>query len=142
MRQIWSQLGVVIMLGVCGAALRWGGRPERRVGLLIAAAWLATLVVQRLTGQVAPVRLLLGLDLLVFLALLALSWRDRQDWTIYAVALQAVALAVHALRLFSPAMSTWTYLSALAAVSYGLLALLVWGTWRQARIRRRQGVSS
>ena len=79
------------------------------------------------------------MDAAVFVVLLALSWQERRDWLTLAVALQAVALAVHALRLFSPAMATWTYLSALAAVSYGLLMTLAWGTWRAWRLR---GVSS
>ena len=143
MRQIYSQAGAVIMLAVCAAALRWGGRRERRVAVLLAAAWLATLLAQRLTGQVAPVGLLFALDAAVFAALLALSWRDRQGWLTYAVGLQAVALAVHALRLFSPAMYSWTYLSALAAISYGLLTLLGWSTWTHARPPAEgQGVSS
>ena len=136
MRQIYSQVGLVVMLAVGGAALRWGGRLERRVAVLIAVAWLATLVAQRALGDVAPVYVLAAMDAVVFLALLTLSWGDRAGWMIYAVACQGVAMAVHAIRLFSPAMSTWTYLTALAAASYGLLLTLAWRTWTVRRARR------
>ena len=141
MRQIYSRIALVAMLLVCGAALRWGGRLERRVAALIAVAWIATLVAQRALGEVAPVHVLAVLDAVVFVLLLALSWGDRLDWMIYALACQGVALGVHAIRMFSPAMSTWTYLTALAAASYGLLATLAWGVWSAQRTRR-QGVSS
>lgn len=141
MRQIYSQVGLVVMLAVCAAALRWGGRLERRTAVLIAAAWIATLVAQVVTGHVAPVGVLAAMDVAVFLALLALSWRDRAGWTIFAVACQGVAVGVHVLRLLSPSMSTWTYLTALAICSYGLLITLAWGTWASHR-ERREGVSS
>ena len=136
MRQIYSQVGVLVMLAVCGFAWRWGGRRERRVALLIGAAWIATLVVQRLTGHVAAVEPLALLDGGVFLALLALSWRDRAGWTIYALACQGVAMCVHAIRILSPFMSSWTYLTALAISSYGLLLSLAWGVWLQRERRR------
>ncbi len=104
MRQIYSQVGLLVMLAICGAALRWGGRLERRVALLIGVAWLATLVAQRVLGEVAPVHLLAVMDGAVFLLLLALSWDDRAGWMVYAVACQGVAMGVHAIRFFSPAM--------------------------------------
>ena len=141
MRQIYSQVGLLVMLAVCGAALRWGGRPERRVALLLGGAWLATLVVQRVVGEVAPAPVLAAMDLAVFAILAAFSWIDREDWMICAVACQGVALGVHAIRLFSPAMSTWTYLTALAASSYGLLLTLAWATWVARRARRMGSVS-
>ena len=141
MRQIYSRIALVVMLVVCGAALRWGGRLERRVAALVAIAWVATLVAQRMLGEVAPVHVLAAMDAVVFVLLLALSWGDRLDWMVYAVACQGVALGVHAIRMFSPAMSTWTYLTALTIASYGLLATLAWGTWTAHR-RRREGVSS
>ena len=139
MRQIYSQVAFLIMAVVCGAAWRWGGRLERRVALVVAVAWIATLAAQRVMGEVAPVGVLAAMDAVVLLLLLALSWGDRAGWTVFAVAAQGVALGVHAIRALSPAMSTWTYLSALAAASYALLAALAWGVWDA---RRSRGLSS
>ena len=141
MRQIYSQVGLVVMLAVCGAALRWGGRPERRGAVLIGAAWIGLLVAQRLLGQVAPVVTLLAMDAVVFAMLLLINWTDRSEWLVYALACQGVALGVHLIRLLSPAMSKWTYLTALAIASYGLLLCLGWGTWTAWR-ERRLGLSS
>ncbi len=124
------------MLAVCGAALRWGGRPERRTAGLVGLAWIANLLAQRLAGEVAPVRLVAAMDGAVFLLLLALSWAERRGWMIAALACQGLALAIHAIRLSAPAMSTWTYVTALTVVSYGLLAALASGTWAAARERR------
>ncbi len=141
MRQIYSQVGLVVMLAVCGAALRWGGRPERRAAVLIGVAWIALLAAQRVLGQVAPVATLLAMDAAVFVLLLLINWTDREEWLVYGLACQGVALGVHVIRLLSPAMSKWTYLTALAVSSYGLLLCLAWGTWN-ARRSRRLGLSS
>lgn len=135
MRQIWSQAGLVIMLAVCAAAWRWGARLERRAAAVIVLGWTATLLAQRVMGHVDPVAVITTIDTLVFLAFLALSWGDRSGWVIYAVACQGVALGVHAIRAFAPAMTTWTYLTALAICSYGVLAALAWGTWLARRTR-------
>ena len=138
-RQIYSQIAFLVMAAVCGAALRWGGRLERRVAVLVATAWIGVLVAQRVLGEVAPVPVLAAMDVAVLGILLALSWGDRAGWTVYAVACQGVAVGVHAIRLFAPAMSTWTYLTALTASGYALLATLAWGTWAAWRAR---GLSS
>ncbi len=135
MRQLYSQIAVAIMAAVCAAALRWGGRSERRVAVVVALGWVATLVVQRVAGQVAPVLALMAVDGVAFALLLILTWRARTEWTVYAVALQGVTLGVHLLRLVSPDMSTWTYLTALTVAAYALLAVLAWGTWTAWRSR-------
>ena len=126
------------MLAVCGAAWRWGGRAERRFALLISLAWLALLAAQAIAHRVAPVGVLAALDVAVFVAILAMSWRHREDWLVFATAVQGVAVGVHAIRLLTPRMDTWTYLTALAIASYGLLLLLAWATWRTARRPRRR----
>ena len=141
MRQFYSQVGVVVLLAVCGAALRWGRRPERRAGAVFLLAWVTTLALQRLAGDVAPVVGIVAVDVAVFAFLLASGARDRAGWQVYAVAAQGVALGVHVIRLLSPGMATWTYLTALAASSYGVLLALAWGVW-SARRERRLGLSS
>lgn len=136
MRHVYGQVGLAAMLLTCGAAWRWGGRLERRTAAVIAAAWVFTIAAQRVAGHAAPVAALATADAAVFGALLALSWGDREGWMIYAVACQGVALAVHAIRIWTPSMTAWTYLTALAVASYGLLLALAWGVWLHSRRAR------
>ena len=87
------------------------------------------------SGRVSLAVSFFGQDV-VFALLVRLSWRHTPDWAIYALAFQAIALAVHAVRFLSPAMPTWTFMTALAVSSYGVLACIVWGVWRTQRNRR------
>ena len=138
MRELSSQIGVVIMLAVCAAALRWGFTRERAVAALVAVGWLSLLASEVVLHEAAPAIAITVMDALIFGLLLAITWRRTPDWAILALGFQTIALGVHVIRHLPPHMPTWTYMTALAGSSYGVLAALAWGAWN-ARRRRRSG---
>lgn len=141
MRELSSQIGVVIMLLVCAAALRWGFLRERAVAALVAAGWLGLLASEVVLREAAPWIVITIMDALIFGVLLAITWRHTPDWAILGLGFQAIALGVHVIRHLPPQMPTWTYMTALASSSYGVLLALAWGAW-SARRRRRMGLHS
>lgn len=141
MRELTSWIGLGVMLAVCGAALRWGFARERATAALVAAGWIGLLAAEVLLNEAAPWAVIGAMDVLVFALLLAITWRRTPDWAILALGFQSIALAVHAVRAFPPRMPTWTYMTALAVASYGVLLALAWGTWA-ARRRRIGGIHS
>lgn len=141
MRELSSQIGLFIMLMVCGGAMRWGFARERATAALVAVGWTALLASQALLRQAAPWAVIAAMDVAIFALLLAITWRRTPDWALLALGAQTVALGVHVVRAIPPRMPTWTYMTALAASSYGVLLALAWGVWR-ARQARHEGMRS
>ncbi len=130
MHELSSRLGAAIMLMVLAAAAAWGRAKERQTAAVLSMGWGTLILTQIVTGRGAPPTILAIEDLLVFAALFAILWRSREGWAPFALGLQAVAMGVHAVRWLAPGMSDATYLTALAVLSYGVLAALAWGVWR------------
>ena len=79
----------------------------------------------------------LVIDSLLVLALIGLAWRSDRRWPFYAIGFQGLAAAVRCgARGPQPHLRQWTYLNAIALAGYGLLAMIVFGTWQTARRRR------
>lgn len=134
MREIYSQLPTALMLLVGAAAIRWGDRQARAAAGVTALGWIGTLAVQAGAGSVAGAwGLLAAVDALAFGAFLVLAAKRVRGWIVLVVAAQGVAVAVHLIRALAPAMTGWTYLTALAAAGYGVLAALAWGVWSSRR---------
>ena len=104
MRELYSQAGVLVMLAVCAGALRWGGREARRVAGVTALGWTATLVLQAAAGAVVTGRALVWLDGAIFAAFLWIAWRRVRAWTVLLLTAQGLAMAVHVVRGFTPAL--------------------------------------
>ena len=133
------EIGLVAVTATCALALAFGGKVERRAGVWIWAGWVLSLFVQRLAGRFDPALLFSVVDATMLGVLVALTWRSGRRWTVWAVTLQGVEVGVDLLRLLTPRLHAWTYLSALAVVSYLLLASLlagVWSSWRRRRAGR------
>ena len=144
MRLFWFYapviFGMVMVTLVCGAALVWGGRLERRAAIWIWCAWVMTPGLQHLTGSLDPVVLFACVDFGELVGLWALVWRSGRNWPVAAVAAQATSLAIDLLRLIRP-MQPYVYITALAVVGYVLLGALAWGT-ASSRLRRRRAAAA
>ncbi len=131
-------MGLTAVTLVALAAWRWGGPLERRGALWIWGAWVFTPLGQLLTGVLDPAVLFGLVDAVELGGLVALTWRSGRVWPVAAAALQALAVALDALRLVHP-VAIYAYVTALTVVAYGLLACLAAGTWTAAQRRRARG---
>ena len=128
--------GLVAVTLTALAAWRWGGPLERRGALWIWGAWVCTPVGQLLTGVLDPAVLFGLVDAVELGGLVALTWRSGRVWPVAAAALQALAVALDALRVIHP-VAVYAYVTALTVVAYGLLACLAAGVVSTARRRAR-----
>lgn len=137
MGALFGLAGVVIMLAVVGAALIFGGDRERRAAVIAGLGWTGSLAVQILGHRLDPNLAFAMIDAFALLGLLGLVWKPGQGWPLAAVLSQGLAVAIDCVRLISPHMHRWAYLTGLAVAGYGLLAAIAWGTVNAVRARRR-----
>lgn len=105
-RFFWVNMAVLVfglaaVLGVCGAAVWKGGRPERYGAIAYAVAWMTVLVFELVVHQSFPVVPILLLDTLVALAFLVLALKYNNLWLGTAMILQGISLGAHAANLTS-----------------------------------------
>ncbi len=135
LRTIYGQVGFATLVAVVFAAVLVGGWRERAGAAVLGAGSLLGMAAQAAAHVFDPVRSLLGVDLLIFVGFVALTWRSPKRWPFVAVAFQGVGLAVHVIRLSTHGMRPWIYLTALEATGYGVMATLAAGTWQAWRRR-------
>lgn len=127
--------GAFAMVLACGYAILRGDRPERWCGLLIAAAWAGSFLLQDRAHNLAPQYAVAGLDVLLSLALLAMTLRFRRVWLIVASASQLLTAATHVAFVIDPRIAALGFMTAYYIWSYVTLIALVWGTRRAALAR-------
>ena len=132
---LYSITGLALLAAVGVYALLRGGALERYAMGVATLGWLASLGVQSVSGIFDPVVGFLLIDTIAFAALVGLTWRSGRRWPLFAAGFQGLALSVDGMRVVSPHLSRWVYLTALAAAGYGLLAAIVFGTWEAGRLR-------
>lgn len=114
----------IILILVCGAAARWGGRPERTAGALYLVAAAATVLVRpALVHRYAHVETaVLTIDLALMLGLLIVTIRTDRWWPICATAFQTLTVLSHIGKVLNP--SLWRYGYQLMAVWSAVPSLL------------------
>lgn len=131
---IAAAFAVLLALAALGAVLRGGVVEQRGVGLL-AAAWLTSLAAQHVFGE-GPLPLwFLGIDLGVLAGLIALTWKSPRPWPIYACGLQALTVTADLVAVLSPTLDARLYLTFVAALGFGVVAVMTLGAWLPPRGR-------
>ena len=130
---LYGLIGVAALLCVGTYALIRGGAAERYAMVVTALGWIASLALQGLMGVRDPLFGLTVIDLAAFVALLGLVWRSERRWPLAAVGFQGLAVGVDLVRIVSPHLSGWAYLTALAVAGYGLLSAIAVGTFMSER---------
>lgn len=130
---VYGLAGIAALLSVGLFALIRGGPAERYAMAVAAMGWVASLALQAVSGVKDPLEGLLGIDVAAFAALIGLVWRSRKSWPLAAVGFQGLAAAVDLVRLASPRLNSWAYLTALALAGYGLLAAIAFGVFTARR---------
>lgn len=136
----YTQIATAIGVVVVAFAFLKGDEPERVGGGAYAIGALATLLVQddsRLYGAQWP---LILVETAMLIAYVALAWKSRRSWPIWAAALQSVVVMCHIL----PAVDLRPPLAAFYAVinlaSYGILLVLALGVLQAWRDQRALGL--
>lgn len=89
-------LFVLILVGVCAYAFVRGGPSERAGAAIIVIAALASQVASLLGNHWSgPEYYVMAVDVLTFVAFVALAYRSRKFWPIWAAAAQLVGTLTH-----------------------------------------------
>lgn len=130
------QAHVLIFYGIqfaaCLYAVRAGGLPERLVAIMMAVAALATSAVpwqsHRSFWMIEEQRVYIDVALMIGLAVLAL--RANRFWPIWVAALHLLAVGVHGVRAYDPAVLPIVYAKLVGWIAYPMVVVLIWGVRR------------
>ena len=131
----------ILHLTVSGHAIARGGGPERVVAFLLLLAAAATFATPMVPG-VSYFTLFLAvlwIDLVLFVALTAVSAVANRYWPIWMAALQLFAIATHLVRAWDPSLWAAAYWLVTTKLAYPMLLLLYLGT-RRHRLRLAAGL--
>lgn len=124
-------LAFALLLAVAATGAAWrGGVVERKGAALFAAAWLASLGAQWLTGKSAPALWLPLIDAGVLIGLAGLAWRSPRPWPVYAAGFQTMAVAGGVARWVDPRLDAGIQLTLLSVLGFCALGALALGAWR------------
>lgn len=122
--------GLLILVVVIAA---WRGTRDERLAALtcLLGTVLTTLVTPAISERYSQFEAALFLvDLMVFVAFLAIALRSDRFWPLWVAGLQLTATAVHLLKLARPDLMPFVVGAALAFWSYPILVVIAVGSWR------------
>lgn len=133
----------VLMVLVFVYAL-WKGRWEERV--VAVTAFVATFATKLVTK---PMHLryraveypIMAIDFIVVAILVAVALRSDRYWPMWAAGFALMGFLAHFMKLAMPDLSPFVYAFAVACWGWGVLALLLIGTWRVNRANNRASVA-
>jgi hypothetical protein len=131
----------IIQALVCIYVFFRGGSPERiTASLLLVATGLTYAVPFDPAQGWLYVRLpILVVDMALLVGLCAVAARANRFWPIWLSALHLVAIAVHGVRALDPSLIPWIYGVAIGKIAYPMLLILLVGSARHHRRKRRHG---
>jgi hypothetical protein len=132
----------ILSLLLCAASCLYGivrgGLPERIAGILLAAAYVLSILFQ----NASPGRFLgvdwgvYSVDMLLLVCLVYLACVAQRFWPLWMSAMQAISVLSHLPTAIKAGVLPWAYWKAISLWSYPMLLLLIAAThWHQQRIK-------
>ena len=135
-----TQIGAGLTVLVVAFAFLKGDEPERIAGGAYVLAWFASLLVQGDGSTPGTQWGLMGIDTIMLGVWVALAWKSRRSWPVWASALQSRVVMSPSLTLVDvrPPMSAFVAVVNLASV--GILLAIAVGTFWAWQERRAAGL--
>lgn len=130
-----AQIGSVITALALLFAVWKGGLPERAGAIVYIAAWLGSLALSNDTAGPGVRYGVFAMDALATFGYVAIAWRSRRTWAIWAAGFAGLAMASHIAYALDRRIHMYAYLTADIAASYLVLVALLIGTWTAWRER-------
>jgi len=131
-------IGAGLMGLVCLAALLRGGPLERRTALVVAAAWILSMLVDEDGNRGVHWRIF-AIDLLLMGWLMVEAVVARRIWIMFAAAAQLFIVLTHVAFLMDPSLMQEGFFSAYYVWSYVVLGALLAGALTARRAGRGDG---
>jgi len=133
---LYSQIGSAIAVAVVAFAFLRGDEPERVGAGAFALGLLASLLVQDDSQLYGPQWGLFVIDVILLTVYIALAWKSRRSWPVWASGLQALSVMTHVLTIVDPRPPGAAFYAVVNLASYGILLALALGVhraWPDAR---------
>ena len=127
----WYGLGALLL--VCLIAVWRGGVPERRTAVVVAACWVASVIVDN-DGSRGVQWAILGVDVFLGAWLVVQALRCNRAWLFCAAGAQILILLTHVGFALTPAMMQEGFFSAYYVWSYVVLAAVAVGSLSRRRM--------
>jgi hypothetical protein len=141
MNMLYAMVGAVFMVAMVVFAFLKGDRAERIGAGTYLLAWFASILVQRESNDVLALPLgVFLIDLAVLLVFVALAWRSRRSWPVWASGIQLLTVMSHILIIVDLRMPTTSLYTVMNLNGYLIIACLMVGTFWAWQERRAAGL--
>ena len=137
---LYAEVGTAISLVVVAFAFLKGDEPERVGAGAFALGLLASLLLQDDSRLSGPQWGVMGVDVVMLGVYVALAWKSRRSWPVWAGALQALIVMSHLLIVVDLRPPLAAFYAVINLASYGILAAIAAGTFQAWRDRRALGL--
>lgn len=137
---LYAQIGAFIVVAVCTFAFLKGGETERLTAGAYVLGWFASLLVQNDVGLYGVQWGVFVVDAVMLGVLIALVWRSRRGWVVWASAFQLLAVMSHVLAMVDGRPPIRAVLTVMNVAGYGVLIALAVGTFWSWQERKAAGL--
>ncbi len=134
-----TQIGAGLTVLVVAFAFLKGDEPERIAGGAYVLTWFASLLVQG-DGTPGTQWGLMGIDVIMLGVYVALAWKSRRSWPVWATALQSLVVMSHILTLVDLRPPASAFVAVVNLASTGILLVIAIGTFWAWQERRAAGL--
>lgn len=135
-----TQIGAGLTVAVVAFAFLKGDEPERIAGGAYVLGWFASLLIQN-DGAVGKTQWgLMAIDAIMLAILVALAWKSRRAWPVWATALQSLVVMSHILTLIDIRPPMAAFVAVVNLASTGILVAIAIGTFWARQERRAAGL--
>ncbi|MDP3371119.1 MAG: hypothetical protein Q8M32_14915 [Brevundimonas sp.] len=135
-----TQIGAGLTVAVVAFAFLKGDEPERIAGGAYVLGWFASLLIQN-DGAVGKTQWgLMAIDAIMLAILVALAWKSRRAWPVWATALQSLVVMSHILTLIDIRPPMAAFVAVVNLASTGILVAIAIGTFWAWQERRAAGL--
>lgn len=137
---LYAQIGAVIVVAICTFAFLKGGEIERVTAGAYVLGWFASLLVQNDFGLYGVQWGVFVIDAAMLCVLVALVWRSRSAWVVWASAFQLLVVMSHILAMVDGRPPIRAVLAVMNVAGYGVLIAMAVGTFWSWQERRAAGL--
>ena len=137
---LWSQVGAILVVGVCVFAFLKGDEPERIAAGAYILGWFASMLLQT-DGELYEVQWgVFAVDTAMLLVLVGLIWKSKKTWPVWAAACDLLIVMSHVVLMIDVRPPMMAFLTVLNLAGYGVLISLAIGTFWAWQERRAAGL--
>jgi hypothetical protein len=135
-----TQIGAGLTVLVVAFAFLKGDEPERIAGGAYVLGWFASLLIQGDGTGGGTQWGMMAIDTIMLVVLVALAWKSRRAWPVWASALQSLVVMSHVLTLIDIRPPQAAFVAVINLASTGILLVIAIGTFWAWQERRAAGL--